>query len=416
MLPRVRPAPSPLVSVVAAVLLVLAAVGAAALPGRADATTLPTPTPTVTLTGPASVVVGTPAVLTVTVTAPTAPGQTVTLERFGGPLWGSAGTAVLDSGSRATFTVTPTWVTTTKYRARIAFTRTHQAATSATYSLVSVAVPPPPPPAPDCGGEAPLKANGTAWVCTYADEFNGTSLDRDFWVPQVTATSNFMTGTATSPACVMDRPDTISEHDGVLELSAVVLPAPISCGNGVSSRKISGMVSHYRTFSQTYGRFEVRAKLPPLRGKGLQETFWLWPDNPTRYGAHPGSGEIDFAEFYSVHPDHVIPYLHYYNGPVDASQNQNVVTAYTCTIDYDRFNTYGLEWVPGQLRILVNGSVCLTDNYTATNATETHPYAPFDSPFFLALTQAFGTTGNEFDLATGPTLSSTKVDYVRIWR
>lgn len=84
------------------------------------------------------------------------------------------------------------------------------------------------------------------------------------------------------------------------------------------------------------------------------------------------------------------------------------MTAYTCLIDYDRFNTYGLEWVPGQLKILVNGNVCLTNNYTATNS-------PFDSPFFLALTQAFGTTGNEFDLATGPTLSSTEVDYVRIW-
>ena len=35
-------------------------------------------------------------------------------------------------------------------------------------------------------------------------------------------------------------------------------------------------------------------------GKGLQQTFWLWPDDQFKYGTfHPSSGEIDFAEFYS---------------------------------------------------------------------------------------------------------------------
>ena len=50
-------------------------------------------------------------------------------------------------------------------------------------------------------------------------------------------------------------------------------------------------------FSQTYGRFEVRAQVPAPAIKGLQETFWLWPDNDTRYGSWPGSGEIDFDRF-----------------------------------------------------------------------------------------------------------------------
>ena len=54
---------------------------------------------------------------------------------------------------------------------------------------------------------------------------------------------------------------------------------------------------NYTTFSQTYGKWEVRAKLPDLQTRGLQETLWLWPDNDIKYGAWPGSGEIDFAEF-----------------------------------------------------------------------------------------------------------------------
>ena len=38
------------------------------------------------------------------------------------------------------------------------------------------------------------------------------------------------------------------------------------------------MVTTKSKFSQEYGRFEVRAKLPQSIVKGLQETLWLYPD------------------------------------------------------------------------------------------------------------------------------------------
>jgi beta-glucanase (GH16 family) len=373
-------------------------------------------TPTVTLTGPAEVVVNTAGVMTVSVTDPTTPGETVTLEKFGGLFWGSAGTATLDGSSHATFTKTPTALGSTRYRVKIAKTATHNAVTSAEYTMTAVAEPPP-TPATDCGGVTPLKADGTPWVCTYNDEFNGDSLDRRFWVPQVTETSNVVNGTSSLYTCYVDSPDVITEHDGVLELSLKELPATRSCGGTFSSKYIAGQVSHYQTFSQTYGKYEVRAKLPDVRSYGVQETFWLWPVDPTRYGAqHPASGEIDFAEFYSRYPDLVIPYLHYLNGTVDTSTNRNIVTAYNCSINYGQFNTYGLEWYPGQLKIFVNGALCLENNYDATNAPADHPYAPFDQPFFLALTQAMGTYGNEYDTNVVPDTVSTQIDYARIWR
>ena len=46
----------------------------------------------------------------------------------------------------------------------------------------SVDTAPKPDPA-DCGVTI-LKANGQAWTCTFADDFNGTTLDRTKWTPQ----------------------------------------------------------------------------------------------------------------------------------------------------------------------------------------------------------------------------------------
>jgi beta-glucanase (GH16 family) len=268
-----------------------------------------------------------------------------------------------------------------------------------------------------CGGQDLRRPDGTPWVCTYDDEFDGSSLDTRYWIPQVSATSGLFTGTTDQPACFINDPSTIDEHDGDLDLNADSLDAPVSCGSK-SSSLVSGMVAHTGTFEQTYGRFEVRARLPAWTGSGLQETFWLWPDDQLKYGLfHPSSGEIDFSEFYSDYSTLDIPVVHYLFDPstISYATNTNIYTSYTCTIPVGKYNTYALEWYPGRIVVSINGKVCITDDYIATNAPAGSPYAPFDSPFFLALTQAFGTTGNVFDATQGPKTSTTSVDYVRVW-
>ncbi len=52
-------------------------------------------------------------------------------------------------------------------------------------------------------------------------------------------------------------------------------------------------------FSQTYGRYEMRAKLPT--GKGLWPAFWMLPEQD-RYGAWAASGEIDIMEAWGSQP------------------------------------------------------------------------------------------------------------------
>jgi beta-glucanase (GH16 family) len=274
-------------------------------------------------------------------------------------------------------------------------------------------------PASNCGGQAPPpKPDGSSWTCTFDDEFDSTTgdagaLNTSWWTPQVTATSGFYTGQPPYFACYLDSPNNVSVSDGALHLTVRKESAPVPCGQA-TTQYTSGMVSTIGHFSQTYGRFEVRAQLPPVVVAGLQETLWLWPDNDTKYGSWPASGEVDFSEFYSQYSMLDIPYIHYDYDPgnVNPLTNTNVVTNY-CPIDVLGYNDYSVVWEPGSFQITINGIPCLTDNYQPSNVSSP---APFDQPFFIALTQGLGIGTNGYDPSTTPLPATTSVDYVRVWK
>ncbi len=251
-----------------------------------------------------------------------------------------------------------------------------------------------------CRGTTPLGLPGT-WTCTFDDEFNGSSLDTSDWVPQLTSNSGYVNG---ETACYVDNPDTISVSGGTLNLS-VRLVAPFTCsypGGSFTTSYEAGMVSTYGLFDQTYGAFEVSAKLPAATISGLQETMWLYPQS-LNVGAGSRPAEIDFAEFFSQYPGLDVPYVHYAGSAGDPD-----VTAYDCTLNQATFNTYEVDWAPGTITVLYNGQTCLVDH--PTTGTE-----PFDQPFFIALTQALGVGTNAFSASSTPLPATTQVDWVRAW-
>jgi len=300
----------------------------------------------------------------------------------------------------STEVTTSTEATTSSTEATTSSTDDTTSSTEATTSSTT--------PGPDCGGTTVLKADGTPWHCTFDDEFDGTTLD-PAWVPQETATSGFTSGTE----CVVDSPDNISVGDGVLHLTARQEDAPFTCPdpNGdFTTQYTSASVSTTGTFSQTYGRFEVRAAFPHVTVPGVQETLWLWPDDPFRYGYWPWSGEIDFAEAYSQYPDRVIPFVHYAPGFWDWNSTNN----YCLVQDIWAFHTYEVEWTPETITIRFDGQTCLVDDWGP--APPLVKPQPFDQPFFVALTQALGQNGNAFDPSTTPLPATTQVDWVRVWK
>jgi len=262
--------------------------------------------------------------------------------------------------------------------------------------------------APNCGGELVKKPTGAAWTCTFDEEFNGTALDRTKWVPQLTATSGYTTGALGSKVCYLDSPNVIHESGGYLSLTVRRETKQFKCGNFYTPFD-GGTVSTYGKFSQAYGRFEVRAKFPASLIRGLHAALWMWPVNPTKYGAEPKSGEIDIAEQYSNMPNVAAPYIHYVSKVKDPN-----VTNWNCAITPGAFSTYVLVWTTTTLTISINGKTCVQDTW-APHTPLVAPQ-PFDQPFFMVLTQGLGGIGSDSYVSTTPLPATTQVDYVRIWK
>ncbi|MCK5892367.1 S-layer homology domain-containing protein [Aeromicrobium sp.] len=264
---------------------------------------------------------------------------------------------------------------------------------------------PPPIPEGPCGVRI-VKPDGTPWTCTFADDFTGTTLDRSKWLPLETAQSGYSIGND----CYLDSPENIAVGSGTLKLTARTVD-PMTCQSPIGdypSEHTAGSVSTWALFSQTYGRFEMRAKMPSVTAPGTHSAFWLYPQHPGTYGAFPYSGEIDIVEYFSSWPDRGIPMLHY--GP---SENGAARTNHHCMIaDPTQFHAYTAEWSRTGITILYDGQVCLTHTWEEVAGTPLG--APFDQPFTLTLTQGVGTVGNLPSSATAFP-ATMEIDYVRVW-
>jgi beta-glucanase (GH16 family) len=260
-----------------------------------------------------------------------------------------------------------------------------------------------------CGGVVKLKPTGQRWICTFDDEFAGTALKTARWAVQTTAASGFHSG----PECFKNRAANVSVSAGYLRLTARREAAPFTCTSPLGSYQTqytSGSVSTFGTFSQAYGRFEVRAILPAAKVQGLQESFWMWPVNSIKYGSvWPASGEIDIAEIFSKYPDRAIPFIHY-NA---AAYDPNVTNNYCLITNIASLHTYAVEWTPTAIKVIYDGHTCLVDSWNPVSLVKPQP---FDQPFMIALTQALGIGANAFSAATTPLPATTKIDYVRTWK
>jgi beta-glucanase (GH16 family) len=262
------------------------------------------------------------------------------------------------------------------------------------------------------------KAGGGTWACTFADDFDGTAVDRLKWQVMTSRGSGFHSGSE----CFVDDPSTVSVARGVLSLSVRKRAASRRCHvreslyvreslGGWLSGHDAGMLTSFERFTQTYGRFEFRARFPSIRVRGFHSALWLYPEEKY-YGRWPRSGEIDVAEFYTRTPDRVIPVVHYAGSRMDPAHTNE-----QCFVEHpEKFHTYTLEWSASTIRIWYDGVPCLVDSWQPWGMAQP---APFGRPFHVNLTQALGIGTNSpyFSGATHtPDEATMQVDYVRVWQ
>lgn len=105
------------------------------------------------------------------------------------------------------------------------------------------------------------------WKLTFQDEFNGTALNLTNWSP------NDPWGRERNRELQAYVKDAFEVRDGILHVKADKGQAFYA---GKQRDYTSGMMSTYGKFSQEYGRFEIRCRVPA--GKGMWPAFWLLPD------------------------------------------------------------------------------------------------------------------------------------------
>lgn len=261
-------------------------------------------------------------------------------------------------------------------------------------------------PSPYCGAKI-YKSSGKAWRCTFAEEFSGSALDRNRWMAATTAKTNVHG----NGDCWVDSPNNIAVSSGVLRLTTRMEAAPFTCkmanGNTYEANYTSGSVSTWGKFSQTYGRWDIKARFPQVTTPGSQGILWLYPVAAT-YGAWPKSGEIDIAEFYSKYPDRAIPYIHYLGAVLDVTVTNNYCLV---TNPWD-FHIYSTVWVSGRITISIDGKMCV--DHVVLPALPLLTPKPFDKPFDINLSQALGVGTNSVTADT-PMPLTTEVDWVHVW-
>jgi len=190
-----------------------------------------------------------------------------------------------------------------------------------------------------------------------------------------------------------DRPENAIVKGGVLKLKAIKEHYQDA---GYTSAKLQTK----KKFAFTYGRVEVRAKLPS--GRGPWPAIWMLGCDPG-HPEWPACGEIDIMEHRGFEQNKIFGTLHY-----PGRSGGNADGGYTMIPDAtSKFHIYSLVWSPSVLKFYVDKFLY----HTVINSEST----PFNHDFYLILNLAMGGNfGGDIDPAF---LDATmEVDYVRVYQ
>jgi beta-glucanase (GH16 family) len=242
-----------------------------------------------------------------------------------------------------------------------------------------------------------------AWELVWADEFDqpdGSAPDMKKWNHQ-------QGGSGWGNGELQHYTDTIENsfiQDGMLVIRA---NQEYMMGRDYTSARLTTQFKG----DWTYGRYEIRAKLPNTQG--IWPAFWLLPSR-ARYGGGPAGGEIDIMELVGSEPGRAYGTLHFGNPPERSTNYYDLPAGTTYS---DDFHIFALEWEPDEIRWYVDDNLFhLESEWFTTGRKDAQPPAPFDQDFYLLINVAVGGhwPGRPDETSVFPQM--LYVDYVRVYQ
>jgi beta-glucanase (GH16 family) len=251
---------------------------------------------------------------------------------------------------------------------------------------------------------AQSKPGKPSWVLSWSDEFSGLDgapPDPAKWVVE---TGGNGWGNQELEYYTARR-ENVRQEDGnlVIEARRERYTGP----DGVARDYTSARLKTNGRFSQKFGRFEARLRLP--YGLGMWPAFWMLGDDFSTAG-WPACGEIDIMENKGAQRSTVSGAVH---GP-GYSGGHALVNYYSLPEGQfsDAFHVFAVEWEPGEIRYYVDGNL-----FQTRTPADLPPSARwvFDHPFFIVMNVAVGGgwPGNP-DIST-EFPQRLLVDYVRVY-
>ena len=216
-----------------------------------------------------------------------------------------------------------------------------------------------------------------------------------------------------------DKQDNIKVEDGLLKITA-------KREDFQGKLYTSARINTQDKFEFTYGRVEMRAKLP--NWEGMWPAFWMLGANIDDI-SWPNCGELDILEHGDYvkdstnnDPGLISSAVHY--GPADYSRQTTSVPGKLFydtgqerfvraekIIDnpFEDYHTYAIQWAPDKIQFFVDEEM-----YFEFPMQSEH--SPFDKPFFLLLNLAVGGHWTDGYVAPGFTSATYEIDYVRVYQ
>ncbi|MEM5948455.1 family 16 glycosylhydrolase [Spirochaetia bacterium 38H-sp] len=236
------------------------------------------------------------------------------------------------------------------------------------------------------------------WQLAWSDEFDGPEIDRDIWVFE---TGNGANGWGNNELEYYKEENAFIE-DGMLVIEAK--KETVSTGYK-DFHYTSARMKTQGKYDFTYGRVEIRAKLP--KGQGIWPALWMLGSDIGSKG-WPRCGEVDIMELVGHEPSTVHGTIH---APFSYGAN-GIGAAYKLKKgDFSNdFHVFAIEWDEDEIEWYVDDVL-----YHVVNKDEIGPDWVFDHNFFFIFNVAVG--GNWPGSPDNSTVFPQRmyVDYIRVY-
>ena len=245
------------------------------------------------------------------------------------------------------------------------------------------------------------------WQLIWSDEFDNDILDEEKWNIMLWRPSHVNNELQAYTA----EENNIFIENGNLEIQALYQPGftgTDNSGNVYTADYTSGRLNTAGKSEWTYGRFEIRAKLPD--GRGSWPAIWMLGSSISTIG-WPACGEIDIMEHVGFDEGNIHASIH------TTDHNHILGTQKTAHINVptvtDSFHVYTLEWTANYMYFMVDNQ---TLHFVYNDSKGDVDKWPFDQSAYLILNLA---VGGDWGGAQGVDNSSFPmsmlVDYVRVY-